>query len=92
MVSTSAWHATDASSPGSIPGEDRHGIFGVKIWLLTLGTVFPCESENHVNVGPVSIWDVKEPLRTTRTLAVTTFTSLQVQKSRLSVNVLKKTD
>ena len=29
------------------------------------------ESENHVNVGPVSIWDVKEPLRTTSTLAVT---------------------
>jgi len=31
----------------------------------------PHESENHVNVGPVSIWDVKEPLRTTSTLAVT---------------------
>ena len=34
-------------------------------------TVHITTSENHVNVGPVSIWDVKEPLRTTSTLAVT---------------------
>ena len=28
------------------------------------------EWENHINVSPVSIWDVKEPLRMTCTLAV----------------------
>ena len=33
------------------------------------------ESENRVNVDPVSIWDVKEPLRTTSTLAVTTLSA-----------------
>jgi len=31
----------------------------------------PCELENNVNVGLVSIWDVKEAQRTTSTLAVT---------------------
>ena len=28
------------------------------------GLCIPRESENHVNVGPVSIWDVNEPVRT----------------------------
>ena len=35
------------------------------------GLCIPRESGNHVNVGPVSIWYEKEPLRTTSTLAVT---------------------
>ena len=38
VVSTSAWHT---SAPGSIPGHDRLGMFGVKTWLSTLGTVYP---------------------------------------------------
>ena len=59
VITTSAWH----------PGD---GVFGIKTWLSTSGTV---ESENHVNVGPVSLWDVKEPLRTTSTLAVTTLSA-----------------
>ena len=28
----------------------------------------PRQSENHVNVGPVSVWDIKQPLRPTSTL------------------------
>ena len=32
------------------------------------GLCILCESENHVKVGPVSVWDVKEPLRMTSTL------------------------
>ena len=35
------------------------------------GQCIPRELENQVNVGPVLIWDVKEPLRKTSTLAVT---------------------
>ena len=38
------------------------------------------ESDNHVNVSPVSIWDIKEPLRTTSTLAVTTL-SANIERS-----------
>ena len=37
-----------------------------------LGLCIPCESENHVDVGPVSIWHVIEPLRTTSTLSAIT--------------------
>ena len=48
----------------------------------------PRESENHVNVGRVSIWDVKEPLRTTSTLAVTIF-SASIERS-VWRDVLKK--
>ena len=40
---------------------------GFQHWRLCI----PRESENHINVYPVSIWDLKEPLRTTNTLAVT---------------------
>ena len=40
-------------------------------WILSI----PRELENHVNAGPVSVWDVKEPLRTTSTLAVTTLSA-----------------
>ena len=67
VVSTSAF---DADRTSSIPGT---GSCDIKLWLSTLGTVSLVnrESENHVNVGPVSIWDVKEPLRKTSTLAVT---------------------
>ena len=71
MVTTSA---SDAGGTGSIPGS---GSCDIKIWLSTLSLAtaigrlcIPRESENHVNVGPVSIWDVKETLRTTSTLAV----------------------
>ena len=35
------------------------------------GLFIPQESENHVNVCLASVWDVKEPLRMTSTLAVT---------------------
>ena len=42
MISTSARHTDDS---GSIPSHGRHGIFGVKTWLSTLGTVY------LVNVG-----------------------------------------
>ena len=62
MVSTSAYH-TDG--PGSIPSHDSHDIFGVKTWLSTSGLCITHESENHVNVSPVSAWDIKEPLRIT---------------------------
>ena len=68
VVVTSACHAADAGGTGSIPGI---GNCDINIWLSTLGTVYLRESENHVNVGPVSIWEVKDPLRTTSTLAVT---------------------
>ena len=77
VVSTSAWHT---GGPGSIPGHGRDDIFGGKTWLKTLGTIcIPHELGNHVNVGPVSIWDIKEPLRTS-TLAVTTL-SANIERS-----------
>ena len=69
VFGTSAWHI---GGPGSTPSHVRHGIFGVKIWLSTSGTVCILhESENHDNVGPISIWDVKEPHRTTSILVET---------------------
>ena len=54
MVSTSVWHGGD---PGSTPGHGRHGIFVVKPCSQHWGPCIPRESENHINVGPVSIWD-----------------------------------
>ena len=47
---------TYASGPGSVPSRDRHGIFwwkkpGSQHW----GLCIPCESDKHINVGPVSI-------------------------------------
>ena len=58
VVSTSTWHA---GGPGSIPGHGRHGIFRVKLGSQHWEVIYiPCELEHHVNVGPVSIWDVKE--------------------------------
>ena len=69
MVTTSASVCdSEAGGTGSIPGT---GSCDIQIWLQHWGLCVPRESENHVNVGPVSIWDVKEPLRTTSTLAVT---------------------
>ena len=44
----------------------------------------------HRNVSPVSIWDIKEPLRMTRTLAVTP--SVSAKKCRLIDNVVKNVD
>ena len=43
-----------------IPG---HGIFGLNHGSQHWGLCIPRESEN-VNVGPVSNWDVNEPLTT----------------------------
>ena len=61
--------ASDAGGTGSIPGTGSCDLkkSGSQHW----GLCIPRESENHVNVGAVSVWDVKEPLRTTSTLAVT---------------------
>ena len=39
------------------------------------GLCIPRELENHNNVGPVSIWDVKEPLRTASILPATTLSA-----------------
>ena len=36
VVSTSTGHTR---GPGSISGQGKHGIFGFKTWLSTLGTV-----------------------------------------------------
>ena len=80
MISTSAWHASDL---GSIPSHGRHGIFGVKKWLSTLSLV------NRVNVGFILIWDLKEPLRMTSTLAVTI---LSVSIERLALRKCYETD
>ena len=72
VVSTSAWLV---GGPGSVPG---HGmVFGVKTWLSTLATCILHESEKHVNVGPVLVWGVKEPLRT---VTVATY-SVSIDKS-----------
>ena len=65
VVTTSAYHA---GRTGSIPGT---GSCDIKSGSQHWGLCIPRESENHVNVGPISIWDVKEPLRMTSTLAVT---------------------
>ena len=35
------------------------------------GLCIPRESKNHVNDGPVSIWDINEPVRTTSNQVVT---------------------
>jgi len=53
-----AWHA---GALGAIPGQGRHGngIFGVEIWLWTLGTVYRSWLGDHINFDPVSIWYVK---------------------------------
>ena len=64
VVTTSACHA---GGTGSIHGTVSCEKSGSQHW----GLCIPRESENHDNVGPVSIWDVREPLRTTSTLAVT---------------------
>ena len=45
-----------------------------------MGTVYPLRIQNHVNVGPVSVWDVKESLRMTSILAVTTL-SASIERS-----------
>jgi len=50
-----------------------YGIYGVNL-ALNIGDCVPliCESENHIKVGPISVWDIKEPVRMTSTLTVTT--------------------
>ena len=60
---TSDWYI---SGHDSIPDHGSLGVFGDNIWLSTLALCNPCESEIHGNVGPVSVWDVSEPMRTTR--------------------------
>ena len=54
------------------------------------GLCIPGENEEHVNDSPVSIWNIKEPSKSTITLAGTT--SMPAQKDRFGVNVLKKAD
>ena len=51
--------------------ETTDGVVVTKSGSQYWGLCIRRESVNHVNVGPVSIWDVKEQLRTTSTLAVT---------------------
>ena len=48
--------------------------------FFNMGLCIPHESENHVNISPISILNVKEPQRTTSTLAVT---PLNVSTERL---------
>ena len=73
MVGTSAWYA---GGPGSTSDHGRRGIHlvlkpGFQLW----GLYIPCESENHVNVGHVTIWDINEPPMMTNTLSVTTLSA-----------------
>ena len=60
----------------SRPRQDM-GMFGKKTWLATLGTVHP-----------LSHGDVKEPLRTTCTLAVTTLAVTALAVTTLAVTTL----
>ena len=63
------------------PGYGRNGrIYGVKPGSQHRGLFIPRDSENHFNVGQVSIWYIKEPLWTTSTLAVTTL-SVSIERS-----------
>ena len=64
----------DQSWNSLIPGHERHGIFGVKTsqhW----GRCIPCELENHVNVGSISIWDVIKTTEDDKHPAVTTLSA-----------------
>ena len=63
--SSCSWQA---GSPGSMP---REGKFGVNTRFQHWGLCIPRELGNHVDVGPVSICDVKESVTMTSTLAVT---------------------
>ena len=38
--------------------------------VQSCGSRHYCETENHANVGPILIWDIKEPLNTTSTLGL----------------------
>ena len=52
VINTYPWLA--CRRPGSFPGRDRHGVFGIKTWRSTLERLcIPCELENHINVGLV---------------------------------------
>ena len=57
-------------------------IFGVKTWLIKLGTAHILLLGDVVNVSLVSIWDVNETLRITITLAVTGHLQYQRRKER----------
>ena len=74
VVSTSV---RPAVGPGSIAGMVY---LPLKSCSQCVGLCIPCESENHINVGPILIWDVKEPWRMTSTLAVTTL-SARIERS-----------
>ena len=77
------------------PGQGRHVVFGIKKPDSTYGDCerIPHESENHINVGPISIRDVKEPLRTTSTLAVTTLLlTLSASTERLALHKCSEKD
>ena len=72
LVSTSAWRPA-----ARVQYLTRQACY---IWCKFLavnignvtGTVYPYALENHINVSPILVWYVKESLRTTSTLAVTT--------------------
>ena len=67
MISTSARHAGALSSkrrPAWCIWKYKHGS---QHWELYI----PRDSKITLNVGPISIWDIKEPLRPTSGLAVT---------------------
>ena len=57
MTSASTWRASST--------DGTHAVCGVTISCGSQhwGLYIPRESENHVNVGPVSVWDIKDPLR-----------------------------
>ena len=77
VVSKSLWYA-DSLVQYPVTADMVYLVLkpGSRHWGLSI----PQELENHVNVGPVSIWDVKEPLRMTSTLAVTTL-SASIERS-----------
>ena len=51
VTTTASVCDSEAGGTGSIPGT---GSCDIKIWLQHWGLCIPRESENHVNVGPVS--------------------------------------
>ena len=57
VVSTSALHSSEFKT------RTGQGMFGVKTWLSTLGLCIPRDSDDHINVGPVSLnWGRKRTI------------------------------
>ena len=55
VVSASGWQA---GGPGSIPGHSRQVYLVLRPGSQHCKLYITRESENHVKVGPISIWDV----------------------------------